>query len=367
MSAPKKTPLHECHAAAGARFVEFAGYEMPVQYADGILAEHAHVREKVGLFDVSHMGEVFVEGPDAIPAVDRLVTNDLAGLADGQAMYTAMCLPSGGIVDDLVIYRFSPEKVLIVCNASNRQKDFDWIVEHLEGDAEATDRGDDYAQLAVQGPLAEALLQPLASRELHGLRRYWFSEGEVAGVPAIIARTGYTGEDGFELYVPAARGAELWDALFHAGQGVLAPIGLGARDTLRLEMKYALYGNDIDESTTPLEAGLGWICKLDKPGGFIGQAALSAQKKDGVPRRLVAFRMDGRGAPARPGYDVVDADGQPIGRVTSGTRSPTLGVNIGLAYVPDGQHKIGRPLRIAVRNKVVDATIVKPPFVKKTA
>ncbi len=361
-----KTPLYDRHAAAGARFVPFAGYQMPVQYA-GIMEEHAHVREKVGVFDVSHMGEVFVEGPDALPALNRLITNDLDGIADGQALYTAMCLPTGGILDDLVIYRFSPEKLLVVCNASNVAKDFAWIADHLEGDATAHDRSADYAQLAVQGPHAEALLQPICDAELHGLRRYWFTEGAVGEVPCIIARTGYTGEDGFELYTAADQGPALWDTLFEAGEGMLAPIGLGARDTLRLEMKYALYGNDIDESTTPLEAGLSWICKLKKPGGFIGQPALLAQKAAGIPRRLVAFRMEGRGAPARPGYPVLDADGAPVGQVTSGTRSPTLGVNIGMAYVPTGMHRTGTPLSIRIRKSVAEATVIKPPFVKPGA
>ncbi len=359
----RETPLYDRHVAAGGRMVEFAGYQMPVQYT-GIIEEHLHVRSKVGVFDVSHMGEVFVEGPDALAALNRLVTNDLDGIADGQAVYTAMCLPTGGIIDDLVVYRFSPTRLLVVCNASNVAKDFAWIAEHLEGDATATDRSDGYAQLAVQGPHAEALLQPICDQELVGLRRYWFTEGAVGGISCIIARTGYTGEDGFELYVAADDGPALWDALFEAGEGMLAPIGLGARDTLRLEMKYALYGNDIDETTTPLEAGLSWICKLKKPAGFIGRDALLAQKAAGIPRRLVAFRMDGRGAPARHGYEIVDEADEAVGRVTSGTRSPTLGTNIGMAYVPTGMHKIGTTLRIRIRKKVVEATVVKPPFVK---
>lgn len=360
----KKTPLYERHAAAGGRFVEFAGFQMPVQYA-GIIAEHKHVRSAVGVFDVSHMGEVVVEGPDALRAVNRLVTNDLAKIVDGQAMYTAMCLPTGGIIDDLVVYRISENKIFICCNASNRAKDFAWITEHLEGDCEATDRGDEYAQLAVQGPEAEALLQPLTAADLSVIGRYRFVEGEIGGVKGIIARTGYTGEDGFELYVPAAQGPAMWDALFAQGGDRLQPIGLGARNTLRLEMKYALYGNDIDETTTPLEAGLSWITKLKKPEGFIGRDALVAQKAAGIPRRLVAFVMNGKGAPARHGYRVLDADGNAVGHVTSGTRSPSMGQNIGMAYVPNGQHRSGTPLRIEVRKKVVEATIVKPPILKK--
>lgn len=359
----KKTPFHDRHARAGGRFVEFAGFEMPVQYT-GIMDEHRHVRTAVGVFDVSHMGEVFVEGPDALPALNRIITNDLEKIVDGQALYTAMCLPTGGIIDDLVVYRFSAHKLLVVCNASNVAKDFAWIADHIEGEATATDRSADYAQLAVQGPKAEALLQPICDRPLDGMGRYRFTEGRVGGVEGIIARTGYTGEDGFELYVPAERGPALWDALFEAGKGELLPIGLGARDTLRLEMKYALYGNDIDESTTPLEAGLSWICKLKKPGGFIGRPALLEQKAAGIPRRLVAFSMEGKGAPARHGYPVLDDAGEPVGHVTSGTRSPSLGINIGMAYVPDALRKVGTPLRIAIRKKVAEATVVKPPFVR---
>ncbi len=359
----RRTPLHDRHAAAGARFVSFAGWEMPVSYPAGIIAEHQAVRTQVGLFDVSHMGEIEIRGDDAIAATNRLITNDLERIADGQALYTAMCLPSGGIVDDLVVYRFGRDRVLICCNAGNRDKDFAWIREHLTG-ATAVDRGDEFAQLAVQGPHAEALLQPLTAHPLTGLRRYWFEIDTIAGVDdVIISRTGYTGEDGFELYAPAEHGPALWDAIMAAGEGMVTPIGLGARDTLRLEMKYALYGNDIDETTSPLEAGLGWVVKLDKPD-FIGKKALVDQKAGGIPRRLVAFRMNGKGAPARPGYPVLDAEGEPIGHVTSGTRSPTLGVNIGLAYVPTGHHKIGSPLLVKIRDKMAEATIVKPPFVE---
>ncbi|MCA9540307.1 MAG: glycine cleavage system aminomethyltransferase GcvT [Myxococcales bacterium] len=358
----RRTPLYDRHAAAGARFVDFGGWQMPVWYTS-IQAEHDAVRTRVGVFDVSHMGEIEIEGDDAVGAFNRLITNDLEAIADGQACYTAMCQPDGGIVDDLVVYRFSRQHVLVCCNASNRDKDFAWIVKHLEG-AKATDRGDEYVQLAVQGPAAEALIGKLTDVDLASIGRYWFARGDVAGVPSIIARTGYTGEDGFELYIPAAQGVKVWDALFTADPA-LVPIGLGARDTLRLEMKYALYGNDIDETTTPLEAGLGWITKLKKPA-FIGREALLAQKEAGVPRQLVAFVMEGK-APPRPGYAVVDEAGSPIGRVTSGTRSPTLGTNIGLAYVPTGQHRIGAALHIEVRGRPTAATIVKPPFIQPTA
>ena len=356
----RRTPLYPCHQAAGARFIEFGDWEMPVRYQSTIQEEHAAVRTGAGVFDVSHMGEIDVRGDDAVAAVNGLITNDLEAVADGQACYTAMCTPTGGIVDDLVVYRFSRQRVFICCNAGNREKDFAWIAAHLEG-AEATDRGDEYAQLAVQGPRATALLQTLTATNLSAIGRYWFAEGAVAGVEALISRTGYTGEDGFELYVAAEKGPALWDALFDAGGAGIAPIGLGARDTLRLEMKYALYGNDIDETTTPLEAGLGWITKLGKDA-FIGKEALVAQKAAGVPRRLVAFVMDGR-APARHGYPVIDEAGETIGEVTSGTRSPTLGQNIGMAYVATGHHRRGETIRIQVRKRVETATIVRPPFV----
>ena len=357
---PRRTPLYECHQAAGARFIDFGGWDMPVRYQKGIQEEHAAVRTQAGLFDVSHMGEVDVRGPDAVASVNRLVTNDLEAVADGQACYTAMCTPTGGIVDDLVVYRFSRERVFICCDAGNRDKDFAWIRDHIEG-AEATDVGDQYAQLALQGPKATAMLQTLTDTDLSGIGRYWFAEGQVAGVDTLISRTGYTGEDGFELYAAADQGPTLWNALFEAGGDDLSPIGLGARDTLRLEMKYALYGNDIDETTTPLEAGLGWITKLGKDG-FIGQEALVAQKAAGIPRRLIAFVMDGR-APARHGYPVIDEAGEAIGEVTSGTRSPTLGQNIGMAYVATGHHRRGSVIRIQVRKRVETATIVRPPFV----
>ncbi|MGC6417285.1 MAG: glycine cleavage system aminomethyltransferase GcvT [Bradymonadia bacterium] len=360
MSAMKRTPLYERHKAAGARFVDFGGWEMPVRYETTIQVEHECVRTAVGLFDVSHMGEVMVTGDDAVAALNRLVTNDLERIADGQACYTAMCLPTGGIVDDLVIYRFSRQRLLICCNAANREKDFAWISENLEG-AVAEDHGDAYAQLALQGPAAAELLQKITDYDLSAIKRYWFAEAQVAGIETLVSRTGYTGEDGFELYCPADQGAALWDALFEADSGTLLPIGLGARDTMRLEKKYALYGNDIDESTTPLEAGLGWITKLDA-GDFIGKDILADQKADGVERRLVAFKMDGRGI-ARHGYPVVDDEGAVIGRVTSGTRSPSLGESIGLAYVPWGQHKIGSPLTIMIRDRAQTATICKAPFI----
>lgn len=360
----KRTPLFERQAAAGGKFVEFGGWSLPVDYGTGINAEHAHVRERAGLFDVSHMGEIDVRGPDAVAAVNRLITNDLSVIADGQACYTALCNPAGGIVDDLVVYRFAQDHVFICCNAANRAKDFAWIAGHIEG-ATAVDRGDEYAQLAIQGPRAVAALQALTDTPLAPIKRYWFAEGQVAGVPAIISRTGYTGEDGFELYLPADQAVAVWDGLM--AHPDVAPIGLGARDTLRLEMKFALYGNDIDDTTTPLEAGLGWITKL-QAGPFIGRDALIAQQAAGVPRRLVAFTLEGTGIP-RHGYPVVDPSdaggGATVGVVTSGTRSPTLGVGIGMAYVPSGQHAVGTPIAVQVRSRVIPGVIIKPPFIPR--
>jgi aminomethyltransferase len=354
----RRTPFYAREAALGGRFVDFGGFELPVQYKAGLVAEHKAVRSRVGLFDVSHMGEIDVRGPDAVASVNRLITNDLEAIADGQALYTCMCREDGTIIDDLVVYRFGRQHVFICCNASNRAKDFAWISEHIEG-ATAVDEGEQWAQLAIQGPAAPALVQQLTATDLAPIKRYWFTTGEVAGVPSIISRTGYTGEDGFEIYMPAERGGEIWDALF-AADPALQPVGLGARDTLRLEMKMALYGNDIDDTTTPLEAGLGWVVKLKK-ADFIGKAALEAQKASGLTRHLVAFVMEGR-APARHGYAVVNEVGETIGQVTSAGPSPTLGRNIGLAYVPTTS-TIGSTLLVKIRESAEPATIVKPPFV----
>ena len=362
----KRTPLFECHQEANARFVDFGGWEMPVQYS-GIQQEHHAVRQDVGLFDVSHMGEVEVTGADALIVVNRIITNDLMSAQDGQAQYTAMCREDGGIIDDLVVYRFSAERVLICVNASNREKDAAWIIEQVgrlceaEGfSAEVVDRSDEYAQLALQGPRAQRLLQTLTSAELSSLGRFRFVEAEVAGVTCIVSRTGYTGEDGFELYLPAEGGATVWRALMSADEPP-CPAGLGARDTLRLEMKMALYGNDIDEETTPLEAGLGWVTKFKKEA-FIGRDALMAQKEAGVKRALVAFKMDGRLIP-RQGYPILNEAGEEVGVVTSGTKSPSVGVGIGMGYVPVELKGVGTTLQVQVRQKLERAEVVKPPFV----
>ncbi len=356
----KQTPFYALHQSLGAKFVDFGGWSLPVQFT-GIAAEHAAVRSRAGLFDVSHMGELEVRGPQALSALDAVVTNDLSVLVDGQACYTAMCYPDGGIVDDLVIYRFAQDHFLICCNASNCAKDFDWLSEQITT-ASLQNVSDQYAQLALQGIESPKILQKLTQTPLEGIYSYHFALGQVAGVQAIFSRTGYTGEDGFELYVPWDEWPRVWEAVMEASDGQLSPAGLGARDTLRLEMKFALYGNDIDATTTPLEAGLGWITKLNKKA-FIGKEALAAQKAAGLKRRLVAFVMDGPAIP-RHGYEIVDADGQAVGHVTSGTRSPSSNKSIGLAYVPEGQQAVGQKLNVRIRQRVETATIVKPPFVK---
>ena len=354
----RRTPLYSCHQQANARFVDFGGWEMPVQYT-GIQKEHQAVREDLGLFDVSHMGEVEVSGVGAVDAVNALITNDLQKIADGQACYTAMCNHQGGIVDDLVVYRWSEDRVLICVNAANRDKDFQWIKSNIQGDVQVADHSDQYAQIALQGPRAEQFLNDFTTEDLSKIKRYWFSEGEIAGVNCIISRTGYTGEDGFELYIPADQACEIWQA-FMQHQNPPTPAGLGARDTLRLEYKYALYGNDISDETTPLEAGLSWITKFNKEN-FIGKDALLAQKEAGIPRFLVAFKVLGK-AIARHGYSVLNESGDIIGEVTSGTRSPSFQCNIGMAYVPYDMRKVGQRFFVQVRKQQVEVEVVRLPL-----
>ncbi len=355
---PQRTPLYETHVRAGARLVEFAGWEMPVQYA-GILAEHEAVRTRVGLFDVSHMGEVIFRGPRALEALNRTFTNDLSKIADGQAQYGCLCRESGGIVDDVVVYRRSAEDLLVCVNASNRRKDFEWLSAHASG-ADVRNESDEWAQLALQGPLAAQLLQRLAKVNLAQLRSYRFANGEVAGIACLVARTGYTGEDGFELFCSSGEGARLWDALMEAGKAErIQPCGLGARDSLRLEMAYRLYGSDMDDSTTPLEAGLAWVVKLDK-GEFVGRDALVRQREQGVGRKLVGFTLTDPGIP-RHGYPVLQ-DGRKVGEVTSGTRSPTLQIPIGLAYVPTALAAESSSFAVDIRGRAAAARVVKTPF-----
>lgn len=359
-----RTPLHAVHVAAGARMVPFGGWDMPVQYS-GVIDEHTTVRTAVGLFDVSHMGEVELTGARALEAANRIITNDLTKAADGQALYTAMLKPDGGIVDDLVVYRFSPERIFICVNASNRAKDFAWIHRECSPLCTVVDRSDEFAQIAVQGPRGAELVQRLTSTPLAPVGTYRFTTGQVAGIDTIISRTGYTGEDGFELYVPAARGPELWQALMEKGADLgIKPAGLGARDSLRLEMKYALYGNDIDETTNPLEAGLGWIVKLDK-ADFIGKSALEAFKAKGLTRKLVGFEMVGRGV-ARHGYGVVSPSGEKIGEVTSGTVGPSIANKaVGMAYVPTALSAVGSRVDVDIRGKPVEARVAATPFYKR--
>jgi aminomethyltransferase len=355
---PRRTPLYDTHVRAGARLVEFAGWEMPVQYA-GILSEHEAVRKRVGLFDVSHMGEVVFRGPRALEALNRVFTNDLTKIADGQAQYGCLCRETGGIVDDVVVYRRSAEDLLVCVNAANRAKDFEWLSGHAGG-ADVRNESDDWAQLALQGPLAAQLLQRLAKVNLSQLRTYRFAPGEVAGVACLVARTGYTGEDGFELFCPSAQGPGLWEALMGAGAPErIEPCGLGARDSLRLEMAYRLYGSDMDDGTTPLEAGLAWVVKLDK-GDFVGRDALVRQREQGVARKLVGFTLTDPGIP-RHGYAVVQ-DGRKVGDVTSGTKSPSLGIPIGLAYVPTALAAEGSTFAVEIRGRAAAARVVKTPF-----
>lgn len=364
MSDLRQTPLYSRHVDAGARIVPFAGYQMPVQYS-GVVDEHTAVREAVGLFDVSHMGEVELRGPRAVEVADRIVTNNVGKLDVGQACYTCMCRPDGGIVDDLVVYKMADDHVLICVNASNREKDFNYMKELAQTDCDVVDTGDDWVQIAVQGPKAAELVSRLTPKDVSGVKTYRFVEGETAGVRGIIARTGYTGEDGFELYVPADSGAKVWDALMSDGVDLgVKPAGLGARDSLRLEMCYPLYGNDIDETTHPYEAGLGWVVKLKKPGPFAGREALEAAKAAGPTRKLVPLEMTGRGI-ARQGYPVLNAEGAKIGEVTSGTRGPSVEKAIALAYVPVELAAVGTALSIEVRGKPVDAQVTNRPFLQR--
>jgi aminomethyltransferase len=359
---PRKTPLYEAHRALGARLVDFAGWEMPVQYTS-VIAEHEAVRTAAGLFDVSHMGEVEFRGPGALQSANALISNDLGRIQDGQAVYAGLLNEAGGFVDDVVAYRFSPERVLICVNASNREKDFAWMREHATG-VKPVDRGDEFAQLALQGPKAPSILQRLTPLPLSGIATYHFAEGQVAGVPCIVSRTGYTGEDGFELYCAPDRAVGLWRALLDAGAADgLKPAGLGARDSLRTEMKYALYGNDIDDVHTPLEAGLGWVVKWDK-GEFVGRAALERQKQAGVPRKLVGFEMREPGIP-RHGYPLLKG-GAPAGVVTSGTMGPSVKKAIGIGYLPAELAREGAQVEVEIRGRPVKAEVVKTPFWRRS-
>jgi aminomethyltransferase len=356
----KRTPLHDEHVALGGRLVPFAGFEMPVQYPTGIVKEHQAVRGAAGLFDVSHMGEFEVRGPQALDLIQSLLTNDASRLAVGQAQYTVLCTSEGTALDDCIVYRFD-DHYMVVVNAGNLEKDRAWFEQAAKAyDVQFTDRSDHFGLLALQGPKAAEILRPLTATDLDGIRFYHFAEGQVAGRDAIISRTGYTGEDGFELYVAADDAAHVWRALLEAGAPAgLIPAGLGARDSLRLEVGYILYGNDLDETRTPLEAGLGWVVKLDK-GEFVGRDRLARQKEEGVRQRLAAFVLREKGFP-RHGYEV-RVDGEPAGEVTSGVLSPSTGRGIGMAYLPAEAAKAGTAIEIMIRDRAVPAEVVKPPF-----
>ena len=356
----KRTPLFDEHVSLGGKLVPFAGFEMPVQYPTGITAEHKAVRERAGLFDVSHMGEFVVRGPQALDLVQLVTVNDASKIEVGQAQYSAMCDESGGVVDDLLVYRY-PDRYMLVVNASNLEKDWRWITSHAgDLDVQLEDVSDATALLALQGPAARDILRPLASVDVDAVAYYRFVEGRVGGIPATIAGTGYTGEDGFELYVGSSDAVVVWRALLAAGRASgLVPTGLGARDSLRLEMGYALYGNELDDEHSALESGLAWITKLDK-GDFVGRDALIEQKKAGLSRRLVGMLLGERAFP-RHGYPIL-VDGAPAGVVTSGTSSPSLGVGVAMGYVPPAAHAAGTRLQVDARGKLLDAVVTRPPF-----
>jgi aminomethyltransferase len=363
----KQTPLNAAHRRLGARMVDFGGWDMPVQYPAGTVEEHLRTRRRCGLFDVSHMGEIDVRGAEAIPFVNRLCSNDVSKLVDGQAHYSALTTPEGTVLDDLLVYRFAEDHLLLVVNASTTEKDWDWIIAHRGNETvELTNRSADFCQIAVQGPEALRILQTLTETPLEEIKYYHFREGAVDGVPAIISRTGYTGEDGFEVYAAPDKAEQLWERILEAGaygtpEGIL-PCGLAARNTLRLESAMALYGHEIDETTTLYEANLGWICKLNK-GDFTGRERLAQQKAEGVARKLVGFEVTDRGV-ARDGYEVL-INGEKLGRVTSGSPAPYLKKNIGLAYVPAQYADAGQEIEIDVRGRPVAARIVPVPFYKR--
>ncbi len=356
----RRTPLHDEHVRLGGKLVPFAGFEMPVQYPAGILAEHRAVREAAGLFDVSHMGEFHVSGPGALAFLQSMVTNDVAALDVGQAQYAVICDDDGGALDDCLVYRF-PDHYLVVVNAANHDVDWPWFVEHADAfDARLSDASDDTALIAIQGPKAQRILARATSADLDAIAYYHFADGAVDGRAATISRTGYTGEDGFELYLRPDDAVPVWRRLLELGsEDGLVPAGLGARDSLRLEVGYILHGNDLDPQHTPLEAGLGWVVKLGK-GDFHGRDALAAQKQSGLGRRLVGFRLRERGFP-RHGYEIRH-DGRVVGAVTSGVLSPTLGEGIGMAYVPSDLREPGTALEVLVRDRALAAEVVRPPF-----
>lgn len=358
----KNTALTHIHEALGAKIVPFAGYNMPVQY-EGVNIEHETVRNGVGVFDVSHMGEFLITGANALALIQKTCSNDAAKLYDGKAQYSCMPNDTGGIVDDLIIYRLNEEKYVLVVNASNIQKDWDWLSSHNDVNAEMKNLSEDFSLLAIQGPKAAKAMQSLTSVDLENMKYYTFEVADFAGIEhVIISATGYTGSGGFEIYCKNSDVEQVWNKVMEAGAEYgIKPIGLAARDTLRLEMGFCLYGNDIDDTTSPVEAGLGWITKFTKE--FTNSKALQKQKEHGTERKLVGFQLDERGIP-RHGYDIVDGNGHKIGVVTSGTMSPSLKKGIGLGYVPSVLASVGTPIHIQIRKKAVPATVVKLPFYK---
>jgi len=363
----KQTPLNRVHRQLGGKMVDFGGWDMPVQYPAGTIEEHLRTRNHSGLFDVSHMGEIDVKGSDAITFVNRITSNDVTKLIDGQAQYSALTTPDGTVIDDLLVYRFAADHLFLVVNAGTTEKDWEWIRSHHAGESvELKNVSTEYCQIALQGPEALSILQQLTHVPLNDIKYYHFTTGTVDGVESIISRTGYTGEDGFEVYAAAEKGEQLWNKMLEVGKvgtetGVL-PCGLAARNTLRLEAGMSLYGHEIDETTTLLEANLGWICKLDK-GEFIGREKLAQQKEAGLKRRLVGFEITERGI-ARDDQEVVIGD-QRVGKVTSGSPAPYLKKNIGFAYVPAEFAAVGGEIKIDVRGRLVGAQIVKTPFYKR--
>jgi aminomethyltransferase len=356
------TPLNSVHRALGARMVDFGGWDMPVQYS-GIIDEHNAVRNAVGVFDVSHMGEIDIRGPEAAKLTDYVTTNSVHKLKLGQAHYSGLLYEHGGFVDDILVHKVADDHYFLCVNAGNQDKDFEHIVAQNHFDAVVENNGEHYAQIAIQGPKARATLQKLTPVDLSGIKYYWFTDGEVSDTPARIAHTGYTGEDGFEIYVPPADAERMWQLVMDAGAEFgIKPCGLGARNTLRLEAKMALYGHEIDASISPLEADLGWIVKLDK-GEFVGRDALLKQKESGIKRKLVGFEMCARGI-GRDGYEVF-LNGSAAGWVTSGGPAPTLNKNIGLCYLPTEQSVPGTSIQIMIRNQPVDAVTVETPFYKR--
>jgi aminomethyltransferase len=359
----KKTPLYEKHIQLKGKMIDFGGWSLPVEYT-GIIPEHEAVRTKAGIFDVSHMGEITVKGEDSEKFLQMLLTNDISLLNNNQIAYSAMCYPHGGVVDDLLVYKYSNKDYLLVVNASNTEKDYQWMKENIFGNTEILNVSENYAQLALQGPLAETILQKLTKKNLNEIEFYYFIDNvKIGNIEALVSRTGYTGEDGFELYFAYDKAEEMWDLILETGKDEgLIPAGLGARDTLRFEASLPLYAHELDENITPLEAGLGFFVKLNKEN-FIGKEALAKQKSEGLQRKIVGFEMIDRGIP-RNNYEVY-AEGKKIGYVTTGSFSPTLKKNIGLALIDSAYSKEGTEIEILIRNKNSKAKVIKKPFYSK--